>query len=93
MLLAWTRSDAGAADTAWLELARLPDRWAVPVFPLKSADFIRRGIPAGPSLGEAMRAAEAAWIAADFPVEPAALEAIADVASEASKLARPAAGS
>ncbi len=93
VLLAWTRSNAGAADTAWLELARLPDRWAVPVFPLKSADFIRRGIPAGPSLGEAMRAAEAAWIAADFPVEPTALEAIADAASNASKLVRPAAGS
>ncbi len=78
VLVAWSRSPAGAADAAWHELASLPQRWAVPAFPLKAADFIRRGVPAGASLGTALRAAEAAWIAADFPAERAALEAIAD---------------
>jgi len=81
VLLAWARSRAGAADGAWLGLARLPDRWTAPVFPLKAADFMRRGVAAGPSLGAAMRAAEAAWIAADFPVDAAAVEAIADRAA------------
>jgi len=81
VLLAWTRSQAGAADEAWRALASLPQRWTAPVFPLKSADFTRRGLPAGPPLGAAMRAAEAAWIAADFPSERAALEAIADEAA------------
>ena len=78
VLVAWARSPAGVADAAWRELASLPQRWTAPVFPLKAADFIRRGIAQGPTLGAALRAAETAWIAADFPAERAALEAIAD---------------
>jgi poly(A) polymerase len=77
VLLAWSRSTAGADDGAWRELAHLPQRWTAPVFPLKAADFIRRGIEAGPALGAALRAAEEAWIAADFPADRSALEAIA----------------
>ncbi len=78
VMLAWSRSAAGAADRAWHDLANLPQRWTAPVFPLKAADFTRRGIAAGPALGAALRAAEAAWIAADFPGERGALDAIAD---------------
>lgn len=78
VLLAWSRSAAGAADPAWHKLADLPVRWTVPVFPLKAADFIQRGIGPGPALGAALRAAEKAWIAADFPGERGALEMIAD---------------
>jgi poly(A) polymerase len=78
VLVAWARSPAGVADAAWRELASLPQRWTAPVFPLKAADFIRRGIAQGPTLGAALRAAETAWIAADFPAERAALEAVAD---------------
>jgi poly(A) polymerase len=59
-------------------LASLPQRWTAPVFPLRAADFVRRGVAEGPPLGVALRAAEAAWIAADFPSDRAALEAIAD---------------
>lgn len=81
VLVAWSRSAAGAADSAWHELASLPAHWTVPVFPLKSADFTGRGIAAGPALGVAMRAAERAWIAADFPAERAATEAIAEQAA------------
>ena len=81
VLVAWSRSEAGAADSAWRDLATLPQRWTAPVFQLKAADFTRRGIAAGPSLGVALRAAEQAWIAADFPTDPAALEAIADRAT------------
>jgi poly(A) polymerase len=75
-LIAWARSEAGAANPAWRELANLPRRWAAPVFPLKAADFIARGMAAGPPLGAALRAAEEAWIAADFPVDRIALDAI-----------------
>ncbi len=82
VLLAWSRSPAGAADKAWYEFARLPQRWSAPAFPLKSADFVRRGIAAGPALGVAMRAAEQAWIAADFPADRAAIEAIAGRAAD-----------
>ena len=81
VLVAWSRSASGAADHAWRELAGLPQRWAAPAFPLKAADFIRRGIAAGPGLGAALRAAEEAWIAADFPADAAAIEAIADRAA------------
>jgi poly(A) polymerase len=78
VLLAWSRSDAGAADKAWRELASLPQHWTAPVFPLKAADFIRRGIAPGPALGVALRTAEQAWIAADFPDDRDAIETIAD---------------
>jgi poly(A) polymerase len=77
-LLAWSRSPEGAADETWNALVRLPERWTAPDFPLKSADFVRRGIGPGPALGAAMRAAKEAWIAADFPADGATLETIAD---------------
>jgi poly(A) polymerase len=83
VLLAWSRSDAGAADKAWRGLASLTQHWSAPVFPLKAADFIRRGIAPGPALGTALRAAELAWIAADFPDDRDAIEAIADNAAGA----------
>jgi poly(A) polymerase len=81
VLVAWSRSMAGAADAAWHALATLPLRWPVPVFPLKAADFMSLGLAAGPSLGAALRAAEAAWIADDFPADRAALDAIAKQAA------------
>jgi poly(A) polymerase len=76
-LLAWARSDATAHDTAWHDLAGLPQRWTAPALPLKAADLMARGIEKGPALGAAMRAAEDAWIAAGFPEDQAALAAIA----------------
>jgi len=81
VLLAWTRSAAGAADALWQEMASLPQRWMPAPFPLKAADFLRRGIAAGPKLGAVMRAAELAWIEADFPSDPATLEVMADAAA------------
>jgi poly(A) polymerase len=81
VLLAWTRSPAGVADTAWRELARLPQRWTPPAFPLKAADFLARGLAKGPALGAALRAAEEAWIAVNFPTEQASIAAIADAAA------------
>jgi poly(A) polymerase len=81
VLTAWSRSQAGAADASWRALADLPQRWNAPAFPLKAADFMRRGVAAGPALGETLRKAEAAWIAANFPSDGAVLEAIADRAA------------
>jgi poly(A) polymerase len=80
VLVAWSRSPQGAADERWRSLATLPLRWTAPLFPLKAAHFMERGVPRGPLLGAAMRAAEQAWIAAGFPLEPAAIGAIADAA-------------
>jgi len=81
VLLAWARSSDGAADEHWRALAALPQRWTAPVFPLKAADLLARGLAKGPRLGAALAAAEEAWIAADFPLDPAALSAIADAAA------------
>ena len=80
-LLAWARSPATAYDPAWRDLATLSERWTIPVFPLKAADFIKRGVPQGPALGAALHEAEAAWIAADFPADSAAVAAIAAAAA------------
>jgi poly(A) polymerase len=79
-LLAWARAQAAADDAAWRSFATLPQRWTAPMFPIKAADFIARGIAPGPALGVVLRAAEEAWIAADFPQEENALDAIRDAA-------------
>jgi poly(A) polymerase len=86
VLLAWSRSDAGVADARWRALATLPDRWRAPAFPLKAADFMAAGIGKGPALGAAMRAAEAAWVAAGFPSDRAALDGIVAAATGARSL-------
>jgi poly(A) polymerase len=79
-LIAWARSEAGAADGAWRDLASLPQRWTAPVFPIEATDIAGRGVAAGPRMGAALRAAEAAWIAADFPSDRGALDEIAEEA-------------
>jgi poly(A) polymerase len=79
-LLAWSRAEAGAHDRVWLDFVTLPQRWTAPAFPIKAADFIKRGIERGPALGVVMRAAEEAWIKADFPDDAAAVAAISDAA-------------
>ena len=81
VLLAWSRARAGASDAAWRNLATLPARWTAPSFPLRAADLITRGVPKGPPLGAALRAAEEAWIAADFPMDKVSIGAIADRAA------------
>jgi poly(A) polymerase len=81
VLVAWSRSTASAGDRAWRAFAELPRTWSAPEFPLKAADFMARGFTAGPALGAAMRAAEQAWIAADFPADASTVQAIADRAA------------
>jgi hypothetical protein len=68
-LLAFARAGADPTDAAWRDLAALPQRWTAPVFPLRAADLIARGVEKGPALGKALDAAEEAWIVADFPMD------------------------
>jgi poly(A) polymerase len=91
VLLAWARSAAGAADTAWRDLAALPNRWIAPRFPLRAADFLRRGISKGPALGAALEAAEEAWIARDFPADDTTLAKIVEAAARSGVTRPPAA--
>ena len=81
LMLAWARAGAEADTESWRELATLPERWRAPKFPLKAADFIARGIAEGPGLGHVLALAEDAWLAAEFPLDEAALKAIADQAA------------
>lgn len=78
LMLAWARSGESFEAAYWREFANLPQRWTAPKFPLRAADFISRGIAEGPALGHVLTLAEDAWLAADFPLAPAALAAIAD---------------
>ena len=80
LLLAWSRAGGHADAARWRELATLPQRWSAPKFPLKAADFVKRGVAEGPALGQVLALAEDAWLAADFPLDAAALAAIADQA-------------
>lgn len=81
VLLAWARAGGDVTSSRWRELAELPQRWTAPKFPLRAADFIARGMAEGPALGHVLTLAEDAWLAADFPLEEAALASIADQAA------------
>ena len=85
VLMAWAHSPDDAWDKAWAALCALPEHWIVPVFPIKAAEFIARGVPHGPALGVALRLAEDAWIEADFPSDPKAVAGIAAAATVAAK--------
>jgi hypothetical protein len=78
LMLAWARAPSDRNSAQWRQLATLPERWSAPKFPLKAADFVARGIAEGPALGHVLALAEDAWLAADFPLDQAALKAIAD---------------
>lgn len=81
VLLGWARAAGGPRSSRWRALAELPQRWTAPKFPLKAADFLARGLAEGPALGHVLTLAEDAWLAADFPLEEAALASIADQAA------------
>ncbi|QQO13444.1 CCA tRNA nucleotidyltransferase [Bradyrhizobium diazoefficiens] len=81
VLLAWARSSGDVGSSRWRALAELPQRWTAPKFPLRAADFIARGMAEGPALGHVLTLAEDAWLAADFPLDEAALASIADQAA------------
>lgn len=76
-LIAFAHSGASLEDEGWRALASLAAGWPIPVFPLKAADFIARGIQPGPALGAALKRAEEAWIEAGFPMGAEALGRIA----------------
>jgi poly(A) polymerase len=77
-LISFAHSSASLADEGWGALLSLPQRWTPPRFPLSADDFIKRGVEKGPKLGKSLAAAEAEWIAADFPEDAAALAKIAE---------------
>lgn len=81
LMLAWSRAGRDRDAPRWRDLVLLPLRFTPPKFPLKAADFIARGVAEGPLLGHVLTLAEDAWLAADFPLDAPALDAIADQAA------------
>jgi tRNA nucleotidyltransferase/poly(A) polymerase len=81
VLMAWAHSPSGVRDEAWRALSTLSERWIAPVFPIKASELIARGVPHGPAVGVALRAAEEAWLAADFPADQTALAGITAAAT------------
>jgi poly(A) polymerase len=81
VLYAWSRSPDHASEPEWLQVLGLPERWPVPRFQLRAADFLSRGIAQGPELGRALKRAEAAWIEEGFPADQPSLARIADAAA------------
>jgi poly(A) polymerase len=83
VLLAWTRSGAASGDAAWGACFALSERWQAPAFPISGADVLAHGIPAGPRVGELLRALEAWWIERDFAPDAAMLRArLAELAGD-----------
>jgi len=80
LMLAWARAGSDGDIAQWRQFATLPERWSAPKFPLRASDFVARGIAEGPALGQVLALAEDAWLAAEFPLDQAALAAIADQA-------------
>ena len=80
-MLAWARARNDGGDPApWIELARLPQRFTPPKFPLRRPTSSRAACRRDRPLGHVLTLAEDAWLAADFPLEPAVLASIADQA-------------
>jgi tRNA nucleotidyltransferase/poly(A) polymerase len=64
--LAWARSKADPADSAWRALLALPERWPRPVFPVTGGDLLRKGYKPGPDFGRILTKLEDWWIASEF---------------------------
>lgn len=65
--LAWAgRADPWAEARAWRALLSATAAWRPPVFPLTGQDAAMAGIPPGPRMGQALRAAEDWWVQEDF---------------------------
>ncbi len=65
------------AMQASLQLGNLLERamkWEKPHFPIKGADVIAAGVPAGPKVGELLTALEAEWVASNFAMPNAKLQ-------------------
>ena len=83
---AWRRRILGAlaagaiGEAAAADLHGLPERWPVPVLPVRGADLIALGHAPGPRIGAILTEIEAWWIEADFPPSEAVRGRLAAVA-------------
>lgn len=68
VVIAWAeaRARGNADDGAFRRLLAAADCWQPVVFPLKGADALALGVPAGPDVGRLLGEVESWWIAAGF---------------------------
>ncbi|MEO8421678.1 MAG: CCA tRNA nucleotidyltransferase [Hyphomicrobium sp.] len=66
-LLAWARSGDGPTDPGRIAHATLPERWSAPALPVRGADVVALGVPAGPGVGRVVAGFEAWWMGAGYP--------------------------
>lgn len=66
--LSWARSDVAGWRAVYALAAE-----SAPVFPLKGADLLARGLKPGPDVGRVLRSLESEWIASDFSASKEAL--------------------
>ena len=58
----------GEADRV-TRMWNLADTWTKPSMPVSGKDLLKRGVPAGPQLGTALKMMEGAWAASDFTMD------------------------
>lgn len=73
VLMGWLGSNADPDDGAFRRAAQLPQRWAVPEFPIKGSDIVAEGVAPGPKIGELHEALESWWVSEDFSPDAQAL--------------------
>lgn len=66
LLSAWAHSGEDPGDKGWRGLYALPERWAIPQFPIKAANLLTLGVKKGPHLGRLLRELEAKWMEGGF---------------------------
>jgi tRNA nucleotidyltransferase/poly(A) polymerase len=74
LALAFAESGASPDDPQWLEAASYLDETPAPVFPIKGADLIARGVAPGRQLGTVLKSLQAKWIRAGFPRDPVVVQ-------------------
>jgi poly(A) polymerase len=77
VLLTWASRGADTDDASWQRALTLPERWEVPVFPLRGPDVTALADLKGPEIGEALRAIEQHWVEGGFAEDRDQLLALA----------------
>lgn len=75
VLFEWARAGHGPGEARWRAMLELAEQWPIPSMPLRGADLVARGVPAGRRIGEVLSQFERWWISEGFPSDPVRIEA------------------
>ncbi len=68
-VISWFLSGDGPAHEGWRDKYHMLRDWQPPVFPVKAADLLKKGLKPGPALGQTLRRLEDQWCASDFTLQ------------------------